>query len=335
MEKEQMSRDEYKFYRQYVSVPGQHAIVVGPTGVGKTNLLLWMLQAQLLHRTKIPMKQWETIVWFDIGKSSEILNICCSLQAPCRLIIPEMMDVHVELFDPDNTYCEIEKVWITDETEIWQNLSRDRVNIICFEGFIREIDRMVPFIKRTFNSLINQALDYKLRHITPMSIYYDEFHNICPSKGNAASQDIFKHGGDIQLNIEKLRSQGVRFNASCHKWSELRSGVRNAFMFILCMRGANFPGSEQPKLFRFNRKFEKLQTGHVMIAFPGKILSDDITLPFYARGHDFGYVYYRGKLSAPEKAKKTRQRSVPPISDPVDIQTKDLAEISAGMAGYT
>lgn len=320
-----MNRWELKFFREYLSLPGQHSITVGPTGVGKSNLMLWILKAQLEYRRRVPMSQWETIVWFDIGKSSEILNICCGLKVPCQLIMPEMMDVHIELFDPDNTYCDIERVWVANEAQIWQNLSRDRVNIICFEGFIREVDRMVPFIKRTFSSLIDQALDYKLLHITPMSIYYDEFHNVCPSKGNAASPDIFKHGGDIQLNIEKLRSQGIRFNASCHKWTELRPGVRNAFMFILAMRGANFPGQEQPRLYRYNRKLEQLNTGEVMIAYPGKVLSPPIELPFYSKGHDFGYVYYQGRLAAPEKPEKGKKKAdktdIPDFvkNGPVDI----------------
>lgn len=299
---------EQRFYREFVSKPGQHMGVVGRTGAGKTNYMKWSLQAELEHRRTVPMKHWNTIVWFDIGKASEILGICCGMRVPCRLIIPDDMDIHVELFEPDTTYYEVEKVYVSNEREIWQNLSRDRVNIVCFEGFIRDIDRMVVFIKKTFSSLIDLALDYKLKNITPMRIYYDEFHNIAPSKGNAASADIFKHGGDIQLNIEKLRGHGIGFVAGLHKWTELRPGIRSSFMFMACMTGANFPGQEQPKLYRFNRKFEKLQPGQVMIAFPGKTLSMVMNLPLLPEGKEYGYLYYRGRLAKPEKKKTHVQK---------------------------
>lgn len=302
---DKMNKWQKKFQREFVSNPGQHAAVVGPTGAGKTNLMFWILQGLIEERSNKPPSQWETIVWFDIRKSSEVLSICCSFKIPTRLILPEMMDVDIELHDPDNTFYDVEKVHVQDEGDIWQNLSRDRVNIVCFEGFIRDIDRMVPFVKRTFSRLINQALDYKLRKNTPMAIFYDEFHNVAPSKGNAASQDIFKHGGDIQLNVEKLRSQGIRFIVSLHKWTELRPGIRNAFMFILAMRGANFPAAEQPKLYRFNRKYEKLLPGQVMIAYPNRTLSDVLNLPLYPKGHDYGFVMYKGTLYLEKKS--TRQ----------------------------
>ena len=301
-EREQMQRWEKRFFSEFISKPGQHMGVVGRTGAGKTNYMRWCLEGELEYRRTVPMSKWNTLVWFDIGKASEILGICCGLKVPCRLILPDMMDIHVELFDPETTFYEVEKVHISSEREIWQSLSRDRVNIVCFEGFIRDVDRMVVFIKKTFSSLIEQALDYKLKHIVPMRIYYDEFHNICPSKGNAASSEVFKHGGDIQLNIEKLRGHGIGFVAGLHKWTELRPGVRSSFMFISVMAGANFPGQEQPKLYRFNRKFEKLQPGQVMIAFPGRTLTDVLNLPLYPEGKEFGYLYYVGKL---HKEKKT------------------------------
>lgn len=76
-------------------------------------------------------------------------------------------------------------------------------------------------------------------------------------------------------------------------------------MFISAMAGANFPGQEQPKLYRFNRKFEKLQPGQVMIAFPGRTLTDVLNLPLYPEGKEFGYLYYVGKL---HKEKKTKTK---------------------------
>jgi hypothetical protein len=306
-----------RFDREFVKVPGQHLVVSAPTGAGKTNFFFWTLHSLLKERYNKPVSKWETIVWFDIRKSSEILSLCCAFKIPVRIIIPEMMDIHIELFD-DETYQDIERVYVQSERDIWSNISKERVNIVAFEGFIRDIDRMVPFVKKTFSQLIDMALDYHLNKITPMAIFYDEFHNIAPSKGNAATSDIFKYGGDIQLNVEKLRSAGIRFVISCHKWTELRPGIRNSMMFIAAMRGANFPSAEQPKLSRFNRKFEKLNIGEVMIAYPNRTLSDPISLPLYPTGKDYGYVFYKGRLLPPER----KQRS-----DPNMISIKSLASL--------
>lgn len=292
-ERERMGRWEAKFYREFVQLPGQHAVVVGRTGAGKTNLMKWILQAELEHRRVVPMRQWQTIVWFDIGKASEILGLCCGLKVPCRLILPEMTAIHVELFDEDSTFYDVEIRHISSEAEIWTSLSRDRVNIVCFEGFIRDTARMAKFIRQTFHELIHKALQYKLQQYVPMRIYYDEFHTVCPSKGNAATPEIFKHGADIQLNIEKLRGHGIGFVAGVHKWTELRPGVRSSFMFVCSMSGANYPGQEKPKLYRFNRKFEKLQPGQVIISYPGQVLSDVICLPHLPEGRDYGFLYYK------------------------------------------
>lgn len=308
-----MDKGDYwqgRFRREFTQEHGQHIVVTGPTGAGKTNSFFWLLHSLLEERYNKPKSQWESIVWFDIRKSSEILSICCAFKIPVRLIIPEMMDIHVELFEPDTTYYDVEKVYVQSEGDIWSNVSKERVNVVAFEGFIRDIDRMVPFVKKTFSRLIDMALDYHLKGITPMAIFYDEFHNIAPSKGNAATPDIFRYGGDIQLNVEKLRSAGIRFVISCHKWTELRPGIRNSMMFIAAMRGANFPATEQPKLSRFNRKFEKLDVGQLMIAFPNRTITDPLNIPLYPTGKDYGYVFYKGRLMPPERKKKSESNGL-------------------------
>ena len=158
-----MDKGEYwqkRFNNEFVKVPGQHMVVSAPTGAGKTNFFFWTLHSLLRERYNKPPSQWESIVYFDIRKSSEILSICCAFKIPVRLIIPDMMDIHVELFEPESTYYDVEKVFVQSEGDIWQNVSKERVNIVAFEGFIRDINRLVPFVKKTFSRLIDMALDF-------------------------------------------------------------------------------------------------------------------------------------------------------------------------------
>lgn len=58
--------------------------------------MYWLLEGFLKARTQLPPDQWETLVWFDRGKSSEVLQL--TRMAPVRLLIPESCDVDVTFF---------------------------------------------------------------------------------------------------------------------------------------------------------------------------------------------------------------------------------------------
>ena len=64
--------------------PGEHVLINGYTGTGKTNLLAWIVKGFLSLRTKTSSADWETLVWFDRGKSSELEQAVpvLTLQAP-------------------------------------------------------------------------------------------------------------------------------------------------------------------------------------------------------------------------------------------------------------
>ncbi|AKB79088.1 hypothetical protein MSHOH_2605 [Methanosarcina horonobensis HB-1 = JCM 15518] len=123
-----MNSWEEKLFKEFIPSPGQHGLEIGNTGSGKTTLMYWLLYGFLNARTQLPPDLWETLLWFDRGKSSEVL----------------------------------------------------------------QLSRMAP----------------------------------------------------------------VRLVASSHGWRKLRPGIRSSFQFLISLRGANYPSSEQPKLYRFNRSLK-------------------------------------------------------------------------------
>jgi hypothetical protein len=311
-----MNSWQAKLSREFIHVPGQHALEIGNTGAGKTSIMYWLLDGFLQARDSLPSASWETLVWFDRGKSSEILQI--SRMAPIRLLIPEGCDIDITFFTDEHgdeiPHEDIEKRYFQDPKEIWQQLDRDRVNIVCLQRFILHPSLVAPTTAKLFESLILAAMGYNLHpHGYPKNIlsprialFLDELNNIAPSRGQGFNGDQ-QAGAILQHNIEQLRSQNVRIVASAHGWRKLRPGIRSSFQFLISLRGANYASAEQPKLYRFNRLFEKLEPGQAIIAFPTKTFTDKIRIPWYGKGEDLGYIRYIGHLEPEKKAHSKRE----------------------------
>jgi hypothetical protein len=62
-------------------------------------------------------------------------------------------------------------------------------------------------------------------------------------------------------------------------------------------RGGSFTSSEQPRLSRYNKKFETLENNEAIIAFPDKVFTDIMEIPYYGEGWQHGSIYYSGKIT--------------------------------------
>ena len=284
--------------------------------------MYWLLEGFLKARTQLPPDKWETLVWFDRGKSSEVLQL--TRMAPVRLLIPESCDVDVTFFsdseDEEIQHYEIEKRYFQDPKEVWNLLDRDHINVLCLQRFILHPSLVAPTTAKLFEALILKAMNYDLKPAgypygqlkgknPRVSIFLDELNNIAPSRGQGFSGDQ-QAGAILQHNAEQLRSQNVRLVASSHGWRKLRPGIRSSFQFLISLRGANYPSSEQPKLYRYNRLFEKLEPGQAIIAFPTKTFTDKIRIPWYGKGEDLGYIRYIGHLKPDVDKPRTSKASV-------------------------
>ncbi len=268
-----------RFTNDFLKKPGEHLIEIGITGSGKTQGLFWILDGLIKNSPD------ETIVWFDSGKSSEILAI--SQLAPLNVIIPEGTKINIEC--PSGN---IQVSSFDNPKEIWTNkLIPGCVNIVSLEPYILSPSVYTKVFTSLFSSLIRLAHDYQVK--VPLAIFCDEFHRIAPSKGNAIDWNQMIMGAVLQHNIEFLRSFHIRFVCTTHGWLKIRSGVRNSFNWIMPRRGAQL-AADQPKLKRFNPLFEKLETDEGIITWPTKTFSDIMHFPYYEKGEDIGKVRYIG-----------------------------------------
>jgi hypothetical protein len=269
-----------KFEREFIRKSGEHLIVTGITGSGKTQALYWLVDGLSLY---------ETIVWYDIGKSGEILKLAEITGKPLKIFIPGGCEIEV----PENVDHEIHETsmnMINFGREVWGNIDPDFVNILSFQPFILDPSTFTKTIAESFRSLILMAHRYEIE--TPISLLYDEFHNVVPSQESALDFQHYRAGSLVQFNLEKLRSLDVRIVASTHGFTKIRKGVRTSFNWILIKRISDNMGYEQRKLEKFIPMFHTLKNEEGIIVYPNKIFSDKIKLPFY--GDPKKRVFYRG-----------------------------------------
>ena len=319
--------------REVLMEPGQHCLAQGYTGSGKTTLMKWTVRGFLSLREKLPPDSWETLVWFDRGKNSEILSL--AHLSPLRLLIPEGCDMDVRFFDPDKEY-DIEKKYFSDAQEIWSMLDRDRINVICLQNFLVDPESFAPVIGRLFKSLIMRARKYAIHpdNCPPsilhprITLFIDELNNIAPSKGNGnGSAQEAETGGWIQQNIEQLRAHKIRLWASTHRWYGLRAGVRSSFPYNIALPGAIYPKQEKRKLSKFVEVFEKLETGACCFVFKKDVFSPPYKIPYTVPpGESLGYIIYKGEIKKEKRQPRKQAAPNPSTQDLINALTALAAQ---------
>jgi len=264
-----------RFRRDFVKKPGEHLLIVGITGSGKTQCMFWLVHELMESKSK------ETIVWFDIGKSAEFLTLAhdpvLSKFKPVKLLIPNGYDVEIRV-----DYENVEKEFVEID-EIWDKIDGDYYNIVILEPFITDPIKYVEIFSKVFQDLINKAHNYEIK--TPLTVFYDEFHNVCPTIESALNKRHFNLGAIIQKNVERLRSLKIRFIASTHGMTKIRKGVRTSFNWLIIKRISDTLGIENKRLNEFIPFFNRLQNKECVIVYPERIFSDVIELPYYEYPH--------------------------------------------------
>lgn len=292
-----------RFIKACIMSWGQHILISGRTGTGKTTVMYWLVDA-FRNFTK------ETLVWFDTMKSDEALTLLT--MGPVRFIIPPGCEMEIKLKDQDRLKVhEYEIVKMTDIFNPWKDLrapdlnedgsvQRSWINVICLEAYIIDDEVYSMVISEIFTKLIRLAHFHKI--IIPLTIFIDEFHNLAPASGHELGKLHSKAGKMIQRNVEKLRSLGIRLIGSTQAQSKIRRGVRGAFDWLILKRGSIFEFGDEPKLFQFNGKWAGLDNLEMVIVEPNRVFSDPLKIhaspeaDFYPRGAEIGSIRYTGEV---------------------------------------
>jgi energy-coupling factor transporter ATP-binding protein EcfA2 len=304
--------DEYEaanimdnFARQCLGEPGQHVLIVGYTGSGKTTTMFWIYKAMGLYGK-------DTRVWIDSMKSEEALTLLT--MGPVRFLIPAGCKLDIK-FNPNYKGPELhpfEVVEMPDYMNPWKYLRADWSNVICLSAYLIDPAAYAAVMAAVFTNLIWSA--HRKKIITPMALFVDEIHNIAPSNGHSYDRVHTKAGLVVQHNVERLRSMGIRVIGSTQGNSKLRRGVRSCFNWLIVKRGSNFDRREEFTLNNFNKKWAKLKNLQITIVFPNRTFSKLITIDYFPRGcwnnmypDGIGSMDYDGEKDPNEEKRQQRE----------------------------
>ena len=276
------------FENLFIKRSGEHAIVGGPTGTGKTQVLYHIAAGITTLHPK------ESIIWFDIGKSGEPLRLAdfrklhFIVPNGCRVIfkwkagMQEKYESRIDVSNyQDGAYQKMIKLF-----------RRDSINIVEIKPFIMEPDDYAKRVSAFFKALIIMAVKHRLDHITPTAIFVDEMHWVAPGQGHALNEEHNTAGKWMQLNIDTLRSMGIRIIGATQNWTKIRRGVRQAFSWIFIKRGLAFSVADEWRLSKYSGTFERLATDETIMVLPQRNYSDKMHFPFYGDGRSIGEIYY-------------------------------------------
>ena len=285
--------------------PGQHCLIGGITGSGKTQMLYYILDNLIKHHPR------ETIIWFDTGKSAELLRL--SDFRPLKLFVPQDKEAarDIKIYPTEGSSVDYEVFKFESYPILFDNLDASRINVMCFEPFYQEdIGKYTTAINEFFKNLFDLAMQDLL--ITPLAIFVDEVHSVAPSTGMAFNDEHTRAAVRFQRNIERLRSAGVRIIGTIQDWTKLRRGVRTSFQWIVIKRGMTFTERDLPQLARYNEKWWKLHIESSVWVFPDRsFYSKYVETPFYGDGKKKGKVRYMEEIKGPLPDRMTDQNRGP------------------------
>ena len=266
--------------KHFYAIPGEHGLIAGATGTGKTQGLYYLLHGIQKYSPD------ETLVWFDCGKSAEILRLAEFGEVTIHLHLYHRIEIKTK------NKILLERIRFKEFTkaeELWSGLDRGRINVISIEPFFQDPGEYARILADIFMSLIALARKYQLP--VPMAIFIDEAHLIAPSPGIVLNSVHDRAAVWFQRNVEMLRSLGVRIIATTQGWEKIRKGVRSSFGWVFVKRGCNFL-SDRPRLAKFNSQWMLLHDDEWIIVPPDSNFSNPIVVEFYGDGKSLGKVFY-------------------------------------------
>lgn len=270
---------EEAFIKYFIKSPGEHCLIYGITGGGKTQLMYWLADL-ISHLTD------ETIVWFDIGKNDEAFKLSEIIEKPLKVFVPAGCTIESEDYDFELYECNLNRFGY----DIWKNIEKDKTNIISIYPFILDPVLFPDYTVEIFKQLVYLAHTYQLE--TPMTIFHDEFHRAAPNRDTALHPKQYYTASYIEFNVERLRSLEVRLIVSSHGTKKIRPGIRSCFNWKIYKRIGEETGEDQKKAKRFSPMHQALRTHQCVIWFPWQTFTDRVITPFYGKTNK--KIYYRG-----------------------------------------
>lgn len=267
-----------RFNRMFLQKPGEHLILLGRTGSGKTHKLYYLVKKLIGN---------DTIVWFDtakdydLGERSELCPLF-SFGLPIHIIHPAGCTVSTRNSPVPITYSICMR-----PQDLWKHLEPKKINIIMISRFFIEPELFAKYVSQAFRELIviEKTRKAEIQHLKPFSIFHDELQDIAPGQKMTLSKTHAHAATVLAWNFNKLRSGGVRIVGATQSWTMVYPKVRDAFTWILCCRGASFE-RENTDLAQYNNMYRRLNISQGILWFPDRTFEDRWNFPRFEAAPD-------------------------------------------------
>jgi hypothetical protein len=241
-----------RFYDEYLTQHGKHTFIFGTTGGGKTQKGYAMVDW---------LKHNETQIWFDTGKTNEILPLLC-------------MGKKIRILTPTNTKITIEErttgKWqeIPDHPDVMRvsgpndaldciatgdlhKRIRDTITIISFRNGFSKKEMAVSWVAEFFERLAERCRLSTMPNIFPASLHVDESQWAMAGKRISADGERSRASEIITENALELRSAGIRLMLYAQAYTNIPPAARENMLFNILCKGADVSSDENGNLSKW------------------------------------------------------------------------------------
>jgi energy-coupling factor transporter ATP-binding protein EcfA2 len=243
-----LTKKGFHFIFQFVFKKGDHLLIFGQTGAGKTQKLYFILN--WLRHTR------ETMIWLDSAKNDEILPLF-TMGAPVNIICPKGCDVRITEYDPEQKkYIRMknhpEVVQVPDAGSVWWAIKKKHINILCLRNGFSSNDARISWMGELFETLSTWTRKKIMPHIYPFALFGDEAQWFNTGLRVSSDQQRKQLSDLITEHALTIRGPGGRLVFATQGYKNLPPAARENFQNNLICRNGQVTSDENPALSKFN-----------------------------------------------------------------------------------
>lgn len=210
------------FYKQ-----GNHVLVVGKTGAGKTVMLLTFVRDFLEHGFKVIHRDDGGLEFLKLAKIVD--EIFVWIPQGCKFTI-EASNVRVNEFDPEQPFKFVE--FLLDTVH--------QFNVIVYDAYVVDDELSAEFWAGFLKATVKLLQQRHYRDKAKVVLSIDEMNDLLQPTHQELTKKHAEVRARLDQNIRKLRKHGVKLLCSSHRPNQLTLNTRSQFSFVFLKRSFGY-----------------------------------------------------------------------------------------------